>query len=220
MGSSPARGTIVELLSRFNEGSCSIRIFIRMWKCKHCNQEFEFSTTSQKSNHCRWCVKNPKFETYKKNQYTDGTTMSEKTRQKIRVAAIGRHHSEETKKKLSDMGLKSKHRRLVRNILKYTSKDGSVIYMDSSWEIELAKRLDFLNIRWNRPNPIPWVDKMGKTHNYFPDFHLLDYDLYLDPKNPAAYLNQKEKIECVMKAYSNVRILRTLDECKNFVSMS
>lgn len=31
-----------------------------MWKCKHCNQEFDFKSTSEKANHSRWCDKNPK----------------------------------------------------------------------------------------------------------------------------------------------------------------
>src|SRR5574343_354814 len=31
-----------------------------MWKCKHCGIEFDFSTTSEKANHSRWCDKNPK----------------------------------------------------------------------------------------------------------------------------------------------------------------
>lgn len=31
-----------------------------MWNCKHCSKEFEFSTTSQKANHSRWCPSNPK----------------------------------------------------------------------------------------------------------------------------------------------------------------
>ena len=30
-----------------------------MWKCKHCNEEFDFKTTSEKANHSRWCNKNP-----------------------------------------------------------------------------------------------------------------------------------------------------------------
>lgn len=30
-----------------------------MWSCKHCNEEFNFITTSEKGNHTRWCEKNP-----------------------------------------------------------------------------------------------------------------------------------------------------------------
>jgi len=31
-----------------------------MWTCKHCNEEFDFKTTSEKANHSRWCKSNPK----------------------------------------------------------------------------------------------------------------------------------------------------------------
>lgn len=30
-----------------------------MWKCKHCEEKFEFQTTSEKANHARWCDANP-----------------------------------------------------------------------------------------------------------------------------------------------------------------
>jgi len=31
-----------------------------MWKCKHCEKEFNFNTSSEKANHSRWCKNNPK----------------------------------------------------------------------------------------------------------------------------------------------------------------
>lgn len=39
-----------------------------MWKCKHCNNEYNFKTTSEKANHTRWCNKNPK-----RNDWNSGT---------------------------------------------------------------------------------------------------------------------------------------------------
>jgi hypothetical protein len=37
-----------------------------MWKCKHCNQEFNYERTTEKGNHSRHCKSNPKrLETYK-----------------------------------------------------------------------------------------------------------------------------------------------------------
>ena len=37
-----------------------------MWKCKHCENEFNFETTSEKANHSRWCSENPKSKDTKK----------------------------------------------------------------------------------------------------------------------------------------------------------
>lgn len=33
-----------------------------MWKCKHCECEFDFEETHKKANHSRWCSKNPKHK--------------------------------------------------------------------------------------------------------------------------------------------------------------
>ena len=41
-----------------------------MWKCKHCKKEYDFATKSQKANHSRWCIKNPKRNTWNKSQGT------------------------------------------------------------------------------------------------------------------------------------------------------
>ena len=38
-----------------------------MWKCKHCNNEFDFTKCFDMANHSRWCDKNPKHIEYKNN---------------------------------------------------------------------------------------------------------------------------------------------------------
>ena len=129
----------------------------------------------------------------------------------------GRIQTQKTKDKLRAIALKSTHRRLVRSTRLYTCKDGTEVLLDSSWEEALAKRLDKLNIVWSRPDqPISWVDKDNIKHNYFPDFFLPDYDIYLDPKNPIAYTVQKSKIDIITKQLKNLIILKTLKECTDF----
>lgn len=59
--------------------------------------------------------------------------------------------------------------------------------MDSSYEVKLANILDELNIQWDRPEPVEWYDVSGGKHHYFSDFRLIDYDLYLDPKNEYCF---------------------------------
>jgi hypothetical protein len=60
------------------------------------------------------------------------------------------------------------------------------IWMDSNWEVELAKWMDNQNITWERSRKLHrfiWTDKDGNKRRYYPDFYLPKYNVYLDPKN-------------------------------------
>lgn len=207
--------------------------------CKHCGCKFDLDQFVHGwfANHVRWCKKNPIRHSYKgskaaveamnakkketgfTNQFTkakllglevpEGPSKGKKTK--------GTPHTEETKNILRIKALASKHRRLVKSTRKYKRKDGTFVLLDSSWEEELAKRLDFLDIYWIRPDPIEWLDETGIKHNYFPDFYLPDFDLFLDPKNRIAMQTQQEKIKILKKQLNNLLFLETLEECKNFV---
>lgn len=206
------------------------------WVCKHCKNTFEkevFPTTSAKANHSRWCKENPKRELYRKKNSNAVQAMNQKRMQdgvaknqysKARLLGLpkpvynrvgnflGKKHTDVTKQKLREKALSSPHRRVKRKSIEYKG-----ILLDSTWELELAKRLDSLGIAWQRPEPLRWVDKEGCWHHYFPDFYLPNEDLYLDPKNPIVVIAQNEKLQCLMEQYKNIRILESLEECKNFV---
>ena len=147
------------------------------------------------------------------NQYTTGVAShaSEETKEKIRLSSIGRTHSEKTKHLISEKALASDHRRLKKGTIMYKG-----VLLDSSWELAMAERLDELGIQWIRPKPVKWVDSDGKTRHYFPDFYLPEHNLYLDPKNPQAYKVQKSKIECLKKQLTNLIIISTIYEIKNW----
>lgn len=205
-----------------------------MWTCGYCSKEFEFTRAVEKASHARWCTSNPKYEHYiSLNRERNATEVMNARRKEIghlngavkakiegrtyisplkgRKNPHSKPHSDEVKEKIRQKALSSSHRRLKKGMVKY--KD---IWLDSSWEYELAKRLDELEIKWERPAPLTWIDLEGRSHHYFPDFYLVDFDMYLDPKNPAAYKSQKEKIEVLQNTYSNIRFLTTLEECKTF----
>jgi hypothetical protein len=204
--------------------------------CKHCKNEFDIADkpSGWMANHSRWCDENPKKSEYKKgslkaieamnaarkkngyhNHYTkaklEGREIPESPMKGKPGTFLGKTHTEETKQILSEKALASSHRRLKKNTIEYKG-----ILLDSSWELELAKRLDELKIKWVRPDPIPWVDEYGVTHNYFPDFYLEDYDLFLDPKNPQAVKVQMKKLNCLLTQYPNIIIIESLDECKQY----
>lgn len=200
-------------------------------KCKYCEQEFD--TTDKPSgwmaNHVRWCDKNPKdyskssalattamLKARKNSNFLNQFSKAKQLGQNIPESKVkgrslpGTPHTDEMKHHLSEKALQSNHRRLRKNPILYNG-----ILLDSTWELELAKRLDSLNIKWVRPDPIPW-EYDGIKHNYFPDFYLPEYDVYLDPKNSQAVKVQKKKLEILTLLYPNIVILETLKECKEY----
>lgn len=205
--------------------------FIKLSVCPHCAVDLSIFNIANRANHVRWCSCNPK-----RKMYTEAANcLQMQTTESIAKRTIGikqawadgkyngvNHsypgwkHSEETKQHLREKALASPHRRLVRSIKKYTQKNGTIISLDSSWEEALAIRLDSINVEWKRPDPIRWTDKQNVTHNYFPDFYLPEYDLYLDPKNPYAIKAQQLKIDCLTTQIKNLIIIKSLEECNNF----
>lgn len=200
--------------------------------CKHCKQTFEISTKSKgwMANHSRWCTFNPKRKEYddflkqRREIFVTSKEILDKRSQAVKDAwkrgsydgidhgkgFRGKEHSEESKSKISKGALNSNHRRLRKNPIGYKG-----VMLDSTWELELAKRLDHLKIKWVRPEPLKWIDDNGFKHNYFPDFYLPEYNVYLDPKNPHAFNIQIDKINILNQIY-NIKWILTLEECINF----
>jgi hypothetical protein len=194
--------------------------------CKYCDQKFDKKAIA---SHTHWCQKNPLRSTYIKNlekaraaikstgnQFTkakkEGKPIPEGTLKGKPGTFRGKKHTPESKEKMSRSALASPHRRLRRKMIEYNG-----VWLDSSWEVTLAKRLDELKIIWTRPAPLPWTDNEGKVRNYFADFYLPEYNLYLDPKNPKAKEVQKKKLEILLNDYKNLIILGSEQECENFV---
>jgi len=80
---------------------------------------------------------------------------------------------------------------------KYKYKE---IHFDSSWEVDLAKWMDNLNIKWKRKKlTLWWIDKNENKRRYHPDFYLPEYDIYLDPKNSYKLKQDKDKLKRVIE---------------------
>ncbi len=90
--------------------------------------------------------------------------------------------------------------------VKYECKDGTLVYLQSSYEHCVAIDLDRNNIKWIRPEPLLWVDSDSIEHRYYPDFYLVDYDVYLDPKNDYLIIKDEYKIHSV-SVQNNVIVL-------------
>lgn len=73
------------------------------------------------------------------------------------------------------------------------------VTVHSTWEHDVAIYLNENKIRWIRPDFIEWIDSAETSHKYYPDFYLIDYELYLDPKNPYRMKIDEEKLSYVSK---------------------
>ena len=87
------------------------------------------------------------------------------------------------------MPIKKKRRRRRRKKLwskksDYTCLDGSIVSMDSTWEVACARRLDTLGIKWVRDPKMKlgYVTRGSRKRNYIPDFYLPEHDIYIEVK--------------------------------------
>ena len=73
----------------------------------------------------------------------------------------------------------------------------------SNWEVEIAKFLDRYNINWSHPcKRLLWFDStLQKNRTYLPDFFLVDYNIWLDVKNPIKQLQDADKIKQLVKIF-------------------
>lgn len=93
---------------------------------------------------------------------------------------------------------------------KHLDSFGNEVCLQSSYELTVAKILDEQKIKWIRPKHLKYGNK-----KYFPDFYLIDYDVYLDPKN--SYLISKDtlKIQKVIEENSvDIRVISSNDFVK------
>lgn len=113
--------------------------------------------------------------------------VSNETRIKLGNAWRGKKHSVEDKNKIS-IGIKKAIKEHPESY-SLTNVNGRVkhylyngIQLDGLWELEVAKYLDNINIKWERPKfgfEYVWNNNI---HIYFPDFYLPEYDYYIEVK--------------------------------------
>lgn len=182
-----------------------IDIFI----CKYCGKVCKNANSLR--NHERLCKENPDRQEIKSNLIEYNRNRDKysirASNQYIKAQRLGLPKpivSIETRKKISEASsnrkwttdMKKKHSAIMRKaVLEHASSYNSsningrvkkIEYngyiFDSKWEVEVAKYLDKNSILWSHPTvgfEYKWNDK---THLYFPDFYLTEYDIYIEVK--------------------------------------
>ena len=78
---------------------------------------------------------------------------------------------------------------------------GKHTVLQSTYEYVVYEILCELGIRWIRPSALKYNQR-----NYFADFYLIDFGVYLDPKNDYKAAQDKEKIKAVIEQ-NNVKLV-------------
>jgi hypothetical protein len=91
---------------------------------------------------------------------------------------------------------------------------GKETCLQSTYELLCSRILDEMSVRWIRPRSLTYDNR-----KYFADFYLVDYDLYLDPKNDYKIRLDKDKIAKVIDQ-NNVRVvvLSKNEICKEHIA--
>ena len=113
---------------------------------------------------------------------------------------------------------RGKKRKLWSKQSDYTCLDGSIVSMDSTWEVACANRLDELGIKWIR-NPslkLKYITRGRRARNYIPDFYLPDHDVYIEVKGYWTE-SARHKMKSVQTLNSvKIIILESLDDIGQF----
>jgi hypothetical protein len=110
---------------------------------------------------------------------------------------------------------RNKKKKLWSKRSKFTRKDGTVVNMDSTWEVMMANRLNELNIDWIRDPKIKlkYATSSGRIRNYIPDFYLPTLDMYIEVKGywtAAAKFKMKDVIKrnpgkiCILESLADI----------------
>jgi hypothetical protein len=81
--------------------------------------------------------------------------------------------------------------------------------IQGTWELNVVKKLDELNIKWHKPriNSEVWrYDIQGKTKSYTPDLYLEGSNLYLEIKG-YWWGNDREKMNAVIQQHPDKKIV-------------
>lgn len=169
--------------------------------CTHCNRECKSQASLRQ--HQRACRSNPS-RNGPWNAGLNKTTDERVSKQAASLVGKGWKGSF-TKESLEKLSSEAKARGLG-GYRPHPNKGQRYkdVWFDSKWEVRVAESLDSNEIKWSRPRDgLVWTDSGNK---YYPDFYLVDYDVYLDPKNDYLRVKDEEKIQQA-SARNGVKVL-------------
>lgn len=184
-------------------------------RCKNNSNRIDISKSINNFANYNKMIKECKIIKTYTNQFTKAKelglpipSVSEETRQKI---------SESSKKQVWDDERRKRHSTYMLNAVKKNPLSYSCefvngraprinyngIILNGKWEQYVAEYLDSKHIKWERPLvPFEYFWK-NSSHLYYPDFYLVDYDVYIEVKG-----YERERDLCKWKVVPNLIVLK------------
>jgi hypothetical protein len=158
--------------------------------CKYCGEIF--TTPMGRGVHEIQCVKNPESRILNlgRTAWNKGNKSKPDTRN---PDLIGKHGGYRP-----NAGISKK--------FKVLDSFKNEVCLQSTYELRCSEILNELGIQWIRPKALKYDNK-----NYFADFYLTDFDLYLDPKNDYKAKLDEDKIKKVVEQ-NNVKVFVLLEK--------
>lgn len=159
--------------------------------CAKCNKEFEVEENEKnfpkkdKYFCSRSCANSRIFtkDIIDKIWTEDKKNKAKKKSQKINKKYWTKERKKEQSLRMLDIVRKNPDSYSAKNVsgrTKIYEYKGTKV--KGKWELLVAETLDFENIKWtNNIKPIPYYWKKS-WHLYFPDFYLLDHNIYIEVK--------------------------------------
>ena len=147
-------------------------------------------------------------ENYKKNPSAysfKGRKMSLEAKEKISQARV----------KWLDNDANTKKEKCKVKWYKVKNLDGVEFSLHGTWEQNVALRLNELGVRWSKPAPLKYFKDY--CHNYVPDLHLDDLDIYIEVKGNFSDAD-KLKMKLVLEQHPDKKFCLVHDEYRDFVS--
>jgi len=173
--------------------------YVPMLECPYCSKTKD-DMIEDFANHVKYCDLNPNRNFYKNSggkSYAEG-----------RVAWNKGQRSKPDTRNPDYVGKHGGYRENAGISKKFKVSDsfGKETTLQSTYELKCSGILNELGIKWIRPKALKYDNK-----NYFADFYLPDFDLYLDPKNNYKATLDKDKIEKVIQQ-NKVKVLILLED--------
>ena len=89
----------------------------------------------------------------------------------------------------------------------YKHSNGKIYKVQGTWELKFIEWLDKNNLIFDcHKGRIPYIDDDNKNRNYYPDFFIYDWNIFVDIKSLFTFKGQERKFE-ILKNNNKIKIL-------------